>query len=416
MDNSSAFKSWFGKSVIVTDDGEPKVVYHGSGHKFDAFDLNKIGKVNGRSEGAGFYFTDNKSIAGGYASGGHLYEAYLRMEKPLPIDSKKFSKVQLSKLIKKCAELESSEDDMDIKDGFLSNIDDTYSNKIDSVILKASNQLFEYNKTAMDQLGDLIGMGVNAHIVNEALHSTLGYDGYVSKGFGNAGTDGSMIYVCMFPWQIKSTSNKGTWNIKSNNIMENEQIKLMGLAESCAFDVELEEGFVSKAIGIASILASAVMGKVIKAPSDVADAFGEVKTEQAKKALVAVTIAQDIVGGGDIFGEVGAKLTKSIGKTAMDEMSDFMVDLTLKPVKDKSGVHTNVIPSVGSTADEAKEELAKSLEFAQGAGEDISKLGDIVIDEVTIGGMFSKQKYFVAYPKNGRKTSMFKNLMFSLAR
>ena len=48
-------------------------------------------RMNGTTEGIGFYFTDNQSIAKGYADkgdAGKLYEVYLNISKPLNIDSK----------------------------------------------------------------------------------------------------------------------------------------------------------------------------------------------------------------------------------------------------------------------------------------------------------------------------------------
>jgi len=54
------FKKWFRDSKVVNSDGTPKVVYHGTKHKFDVFDKTK--QVKG-DLGAGFYFTDDESIA-----------------------------------------------------------------------------------------------------------------------------------------------------------------------------------------------------------------------------------------------------------------------------------------------------------------------------------------------------------------
>lgn len=191
----------------------------------------------------------------------------------------------------------------------------------------------------------------------------------------------------------------------------------MRLAEGMAFDQELEEGIVSKTIGIAGLIASAVFGKSIKAPDQFVDAYKEAKTERAQKAVIALTVAQDLTGGGDIFGEIGARLTKSVGKEVMEPMSDALIDLSMKTSKATGGVMTTVMPAIATSEDEAKAELAKSLTFAQeNNGEDLSKLGEIVVDEVRIGGVFSKKNYYVAYPKNGKLTSMFKSLLLSVSR
>jgi predicted nucleotidyltransferase len=75
-----AFKRWFGdwekaaeespstaktnSSKIVDENGEPKVVYHGSPFRFFRFDKTKLGQSTGAdSAKEGFFFTDNKELA-----------------------------------------------------------------------------------------------------------------------------------------------------------------------------------------------------------------------------------------------------------------------------------------------------------------------------------------------------------------
>lgn len=75
-----AFKKWFGdwekaaegspstaktnSSKIVDENGEPKVVYHGSPFRFFRFDKTKLGQSTGAdSAKEGFFFTDNKELA-----------------------------------------------------------------------------------------------------------------------------------------------------------------------------------------------------------------------------------------------------------------------------------------------------------------------------------------------------------------
>lgn len=41
---SKQFKRWFGKSVVRSEDGKPKVVYHQTENDFSAFDLEKARK------------------------------------------------------------------------------------------------------------------------------------------------------------------------------------------------------------------------------------------------------------------------------------------------------------------------------------------------------------------------------------
>ena len=78
--NTENFQNWFGNSVMVDDEGKPKVFYHGSGNpNITEFDTE-----------AGTYFTDNKHYAERYQNikrsmgkgEGAVYECYLRIEKP----------------------------------------------------------------------------------------------------------------------------------------------------------------------------------------------------------------------------------------------------------------------------------------------------------------------------------------------
>ena len=74
------FRTWFGNSVMVDEDGKPKVFYHGSGNpNISEFDTE-----------AGTYFTEDRKYAERYEKGkrdmgygdGRVYECYLKIEKP----------------------------------------------------------------------------------------------------------------------------------------------------------------------------------------------------------------------------------------------------------------------------------------------------------------------------------------------
>ena len=86
------FKRWFGDSKVVDRDGEPLVVYHGTGDDLTVFDPWKT-NYGDVSEGYSF-FTNKKN---GYADSaqdyanrhknGHVMETYLKIEKPLRLKS-----------------------------------------------------------------------------------------------------------------------------------------------------------------------------------------------------------------------------------------------------------------------------------------------------------------------------------------
>jgi hypothetical protein len=83
------FKSWFGDwendpenaSKIVDENGEPKMVYHGTNEKFTIFSLEKVGSnVDYGMWGSGFYFSPIKSFSKGYGS--NLLKVFLNIRNP----------------------------------------------------------------------------------------------------------------------------------------------------------------------------------------------------------------------------------------------------------------------------------------------------------------------------------------------
>jgi hypothetical protein len=210
------FWRWFGDSKVVDDQGRPLVAYHGSRQEFTVFDYGKIGE-QGRSEGAGFYFTNNKNVASGYGS---VMSVYLAIQKPMAYDAKPFSKPIIEKLIKRIAEIESNESGMDIADGFMSNFGDVSYNGLASVVREASKLITPEN-TALDQLSNILGSGANPEHINQAVREITGYDGVIAKGFSNVGDSQNTIYVAFFQNQIKSaTDNSGEFSPENTSILQ----------------------------------------------------------------------------------------------------------------------------------------------------------------------------------------------------
>jgi ADP-Ribosyltransferase in polyvalent proteins len=80
--DSPAFQAWFGKSVLRDADGNPMVLYHGTGSDIAAF------------RPGGTFLTANPKVAAGYADmrgglpggGANILPVYARMENPLVHD------------------------------------------------------------------------------------------------------------------------------------------------------------------------------------------------------------------------------------------------------------------------------------------------------------------------------------------
>ena len=83
------FKVWFGDwekyppkaSKVVDENGEPRIVYHGTKKKFNVFKFTQKRDIG--FLGAGFYFTNSKKMAQMYAQYNFVYEVFLNIKNPL---------------------------------------------------------------------------------------------------------------------------------------------------------------------------------------------------------------------------------------------------------------------------------------------------------------------------------------------
>lgn len=92
---------YFKDSKVRDENGNLKVMYHGSPESFTVFDKNKA-KSSGYY-GKGFYFTDSDSHAKQY---GNTYETYLNITNPLQDGTNDITKDQLRKFVEAIAENE----------------------------------------------------------------------------------------------------------------------------------------------------------------------------------------------------------------------------------------------------------------------------------------------------------------------
>ena len=80
--DTPAFKSWFGDSKVVDENGEPMVVYHGTNADFDAFEPSTDGLL-----GKGVYLTPYESESEGY--GKRIIPVYVSIKNPFIIKGRK---------------------------------------------------------------------------------------------------------------------------------------------------------------------------------------------------------------------------------------------------------------------------------------------------------------------------------------
>lgn len=141
------------------------LVYHGSPNNFDRFDYSRI-RTNGTSEGVGFYFTDNKSIATGYGQKGYLYTVELKGNKALSDNYKTITENELKKLMIA----------LDDETDYLSNYGDVNFEGYENVLNTALQSEYNNCDTDTEILGSLYNSCGENEIVVTLFYELLGYD------------------------------------------------------------------------------------------------------------------------------------------------------------------------------------------------------------------------------------------------
>ena len=230
-----AFSDWFGSSKVVSGQGKPMVVYHGTGNleNLERFDPNFAGQGTDQI-GSGFYFTTDANDASGYADtfknsrdgnqkiGGAnspgVAPVYLSIKKPIHVKGQSLndtdvvlSHKQVVEIIKRAPGIR------DVDESPLGNHVDIWSaGGVSEKMISDVAKLYS-GKLMVALEGDMFRE--NSEAYRKALHEVLGYDGVV-KDFG----DGRKHYVAWFPEQIKSAiGNRGTYAPNDPSILHQQR-------------------------------------------------------------------------------------------------------------------------------------------------------------------------------------------------
>ena len=252
-----AQEEYFKNTKIRNEDGSLMKVYHGSPNTFEAFDKNWVGRIHGESCGSGFNFTPDKEYAEMLATGknGMLVEAYVNITKPLSSDEFTLTKDDVVDIVETLvshfrdyswdafseAEIESLTENLfefyDEKVGtvwandaqLLTEIEDQFKNKL-SELENFSDILENYVNEHSEEIAETYDEELDEYYFNEYeavfgevkatlndyVYGDLGYDGFVGTSF-----NGSKVYVCLEPNQVKATDN--LFPTKSNNFKDNSK-------------------------------------------------------------------------------------------------------------------------------------------------------------------------------------------------
>ena len=203
-------KKYFNGSKVVDDNGNLKVVYHGSPADFNTFSLKYLG-TNGTNEGYGFYFTDSKRIAEGYSKGregqqngpaGRLFEVYLDIKKPLSDTEVTMSRAQFKKLL---IELNKQVDADGEPLEFLSNYGDVSWEGLNKVLNYAMEIEYDGSDSDVNMVHSIINACGDKELVFDLLRKVTGYDGIIVNEATWGGDQ--TIYIAFHPEQIKNVDN-----------------------------------------------------------------------------------------------------------------------------------------------------------------------------------------------------------------
>ena len=203
--------NYFKFTKVVDDNGNLKVVYHGSPEDFNTFSLEYLG-TNGTAEGYGFYFTDKKGIAQGYANGteaqghqgknGKLFEVYLDIRKPLSDTKVTITRAQFRKFIRELNKQVGSDGEPLY---LLSNYGDIAYEGLNNVINNIMEIEYDGNDNDVNMIHSVINSTGEMETVFNVLRKTTGHDGIIVNEATWGGDQ--TIYIAFHPEQIKNVDN-----------------------------------------------------------------------------------------------------------------------------------------------------------------------------------------------------------------
>ena len=210
-------------SLVVDENGEPLVVWHGSPSDFNEFSLRYLG-TNGTAEGYGFYFTDRRAVAESYARGteaqrhhganGRLFEAFLNIAKPLSNERVTMTREEFRRFLRELSR-QTDADGNPLE--LLSNYGDAAYEGENAVMREAERLEYDGNDNDVDIVHSIINAVGDKETVFRVLRSTTGFDGIVADDPKWGGDQ--TVYVAFSPTQIKSaTENVGTFDAGNPDI------------------------------------------------------------------------------------------------------------------------------------------------------------------------------------------------------
>ena len=234
MVRTKNFIKWFGDwendpenaSKVVDENGEPRVVFHGTEEDFTAFDEEMIGENTDTGfYGRGFYFATTREEAQGY--GGNVMDVFLSLKNPLDLnrvyaESNKWDGATADGAVRWWYGLASIFPEDAISETVYANIDgDEWTiadlkNRIDELAVTSETPFADATAEFGIDEGFFDMMGEEDVNLPEELTDALKANGY--DGVINAGAENNEM-VALYPSQVKSASdNTGAFSNEEEDI------------------------------------------------------------------------------------------------------------------------------------------------------------------------------------------------------
>lgn len=210
---------YFKDSKVRDEEGNLKLMYHGTADDFTVFEPLLKGGKNGTAEGYGIYFADTKLVSDAY--GGKVMSGYLNITRPATSYEKTIKKSELVKLIKTTCEAEAKRfvDDGDydnledaLRDTWISDYVYTYDIPISEAYKQVAENILSTNSSDMDIVQEVMhGNGIrdykSAYKFYDVLKATLGIDGFITEWENKNVNVYSKIAVAFDSNQFKNIDN-----------------------------------------------------------------------------------------------------------------------------------------------------------------------------------------------------------------
>lgn len=203
-------QGYFKNSKVRDNNGNLKVVYHGTDADFTVFNYDYLGK-NGTANGKGFYLADDINVAKSYSNGKNLIEAYVDIQKPLSIGKTTMSENDYIKFVKAVNDKTNGTLFADYGDGEKL----TKNSKEYNDIVNQFKEEYKYGGDDVDlALSILNSANIKLEDGYRLLRNTTGYDGIiVPTNYKDNGKDIPYTqYIPLTPEQIKNVDNTSPTN------------------------------------------------------------------------------------------------------------------------------------------------------------------------------------------------------------